>query len=102
MWSRKRLFGQICKACENVKCLKPILIYYTIHQKVLCGKYLHLLCVIKPIVSKVNCIISSGLNHCLFCELLSKIEAEYTDLFYQPHSSWLISNKSCVTFRTQS
>ena len=87
MWSGKRFFGKIYKACENVECLNPMLIYCSIHQKILCGKYLNLSCIIEPIALKVNFISSLRLNHCLFCELLSKTEAAYPDLPYQPHSS---------------
>lgn len=98
---QKKAFWTNLESYENIKCLEPILIYCIIHQKVLCGKYLHLLCVIRPIVSKVNCISSSGPNHCLFCELLSKIEAEYPDLPYESLNSWLISNKSSMMFLAQ-
>ena len=44
LMNRKRLFGQIHEAYENMKCLKPLLIDYNIHQKVLCGKYLNPSC----------------------------------------------------------
>lgn len=42
VWRRKSHCGRIYKACENVKCLKPMLLYCNIHQKLLCGKYLNL------------------------------------------------------------
>lgn len=67
----------------NLQFTQPMLIYYNSHQKGLCRKYLNLSCVIEPILSKVNFISFSGLDHCLFCELLSKTEAEYLDLHYQ-------------------
>ena len=84
-----------------MKCLKPLLIDYNIHQKVLCGIYLNLLCIIEQIVTKVI-IICSGLNYYLFCELLSKIENEYSDLPYHLLAVWwLNSNKSSVSFWAQ-
>ena len=89
LMNRKRLFGQIYEAYENMKCLKPLLIDYNIHQKVLCGKYLNLLCIIEKVVTNVI-ILSSGVFFfffCLFCELLSKIEDKHSYLSYHLHSS---------------
>lgn len=36
--------GHIHKACETVRCSKPMVIHSVIHQQVLCGKYLNLSC----------------------------------------------------------
>ena len=74
---------------------KPMLIYCNSHQKVLCRKYLNLSCVIEPTVSKVNFISFSGLNHCLFCELLSKTGADL--LYHLIAVRCLNNNKSPVT-----
>ena len=69
--NRKRLFGQIYEAYENMKCLKPLLIDYNIHQKVLCGKYLNLLCIIEKVVTNVI-IISSGVFFVCFVNFCQK------------------------------
>ena len=61
--TQKGLVGQIYKACEELKCTKPMVIHCIIHQQALCGKHLNLSCVIELVVSAVNFIRSRGLNH---------------------------------------
>lgn len=56
-------------------------------------KHLNILSVIKPIVSTVNFIHSTGLILYQFCKFLSGIEAEHPDLSYYIAVSYLRSDK---------
>ncbi|CAN7976684.1 unnamed protein product, partial [Ixodes persulcatus] len=60
---RKGLVGQITKAAEVGGLAKPMFLHCMIHQQALCGKYVDMSCVLKPVVSAVNYIRPNGLNH---------------------------------------
>lgn len=57
----KDLVEEIYKAYENVRCLKPIVIHYIIHQQVPHNKYLNLSYFFKLVVSIVYFICFLGL-----------------------------------------
>ena len=56
----KALFGPIYKACENVRCLKPVIIH--------CGKYKTLSSVMEPMVLIMNFFFYHRLNPHQFWE----------------------------------
>ncbi|CAN7948344.1 unnamed protein product [Ixodes pacificus] len=60
---RKGLVGQITKAAEVGGLTKPMFLHSMIHQQALCGKYVDMSCVLKPVVSAVNYTRLHGLNH---------------------------------------
>lgn len=81
MWQKKAYLDKFTKLAEK-QGVYSCGVYYIIHQQVLCQKYLNLLCVTESIVLMVNFICSFGLNYHYFCEFLSEIEADYSDLPY--------------------
>ncbi|XP_032881422.1 general transcription factor II-I repeat domain-containing protein 2A-like [Amblyraja radiata] len=60
-----------------------------IHQEALCAKSSNLKDVMDVVVRAVNMILSQGLNHRQFQQLLSEAEAQYGDLLYFCDVRWL-------------
>ena len=60
-----------------------------IHQEALCAKSSGLPDVMKVVVKTVNIILSRGLNHRQFRNLLDEIESQYSDLLYFCEVRWL-------------
>ncbi|XP_074026327.1 general transcription factor II-I repeat domain-containing protein 2-like [Leptinotarsa decemlineata] len=59
----KGVVALVSKAVENDGGSKPLVLHCIIHQQFLCGKCLDMSEVLKPVISVVNFIISTGLNH---------------------------------------
>lgn len=59
--TEKGLVWQICKASENLKYLKAMIIHCIIHQQVFCEKYWNY--VIEPVVSPVKFTCPQKLNY---------------------------------------
>lgn len=85
---KKALVRHIYKACKNVRYSEPTVIHCTIHQQVLCWKYVNLLRVTESALSTVSSICSRGLNLHQLCTFL--LEAEYPD--------WLSSGNILLQF----
>ncbi|XP_077968766.1 general transcription factor II-I repeat domain-containing protein 2A-like [Styela clava] len=64
-------------------------IHCLIHQEALCAKALSLKGVMDTVVKAVNIVLSQGLNHRQFRQLLSDAENEYGDLLYFCDVRWL-------------
>lgn len=64
-------------------------VHCLIHQEVLCAKSSILKEVMDVVVKSVNFILSRGLNHRQFRELLLETETHYGDLLYFSHVRWL-------------
>lgn len=75
----KALVRQLCRAYENVKCLKSVIINCIIHQQVLYRNYLNFSYATEPVLSVMNFICCCRLSH---HECLLEIEVEYPDLPY--------------------
>ena len=84
------LVGQISKKLD---CPHPMFIHCVIHQQALCGKYVDISCVLKPVTTIVNSIRAHALEHRQFCEFLKDIDSEHTDLPYYTHVRWLSCGK---------
>ncbi|GFY77278.1 general transcription factor II-I repeat domain-containing protein 2 [Trichonephila inaurata madagascariensis] len=59
----KGVVALVSKAVENDGGSKPLVLHCIIHQQSLCGKCLDMSEVLKPVISVVNFIRSTGLNH---------------------------------------
>ena len=57
-------------------------IHDIIHQQALCGKYLDIYCVLKPVISAVNFIRGHELKHRQLQTFLEEIDYEFCDLSY--------------------
>lgn len=68
---------------------KLVRIHCIIHQEALCARSLKLKNVMDIVVKVVNLILSRGLNHRQFRQLLVDTEAEYGDLVYFSNVRWL-------------
>lgn len=73
VWSRKRLFGQIYKSCENIRCFKTVDVHSLINQQLVCSKYLNILRV-EPAISTLHFIQPCGNNYYHFHEFWSEIK----------------------------
>ncbi|XP_066471476.1 EPM2A-interacting protein 1-like isoform X1 [Tiliqua scincoides] len=90
---KKDLVGQITKCVEVGGFSKPMFLHCITHQQTLCGKYIDMSCVLKPVVSIVNYIRSHGLNHQPFREFLKETDSELMDLSHYSAVRWLSCEK---------
>ena len=60
-----------------------------IHQEALCAKVASLKNIMDVVLKTVNFILSQGLNHCQFRQLLLEAESQYGDLLYFCNVCWL-------------
>ena len=64
-------------------------VHCIIHQEALCAKYSNFKDVMDVMVRAVNLILSRGLKHRQFQQLLSEAETQYRDLLYFCKVCWL-------------
>ena len=86
----------VSKAVENDGGSKPLVLHCIIHQQSLCGKCLDMSEVVKPVISVVNFIRSTGLNHRQFREFIEEIREN--DLPYHTAVRWLSWEKYFSAF----
>ena len=77
----------VSETIENIGGSKPLVFHCIIHQQSLCGKCLDMSEVVKPVVSVVNFIRSTGLNHRQFLQFIEDIGQN--DLPYHTSVRWL-------------
>ena len=82
---KRGLVGQIINECKQLDYPSSMFIHCLIHQQALCGKYMDISAVLKPVTTIVNSIRANSLKHRQFCEFLKQIESEHTDLPYYKH-----------------
>ena len=75
-----------------------IRIHCIIHQEALCAKSVAMQDVMKVVVKAVNLILSRGLNHRQFQQLLLEVESQYSDLLYFCEVRWLSRGKMLDRF----
>ena len=75
-----------------------IRLHCIIHQEALCAKSLEMQDVMKVVVKVVNLILSRGLNHRQFQELLKEADSQYADLLYFCEVRWLSRGKMLDRF----
>ncbi|GFS55224.1 general transcription factor II-I repeat domain-containing protein 2 [Trichonephila inaurata madagascariensis] len=73
----KGVVALVSKAVENDGGSKPLVLHCIIHQQSLCGKCLDMSEVLKPVISVVNFIRSTGLNHRHFREFIGENNLPY-------------------------
>jgi hypothetical protein len=73
--------------CSNFS--PPMQLHCIIHQQALCSKVINLESVMDTVVSTVNFIRRSALNHRQFQQFLLEDEAEYGDVLYHTEIRWL-------------
>ncbi|UYV75705.1 EPM2AIP1 [Cordylochernes scorpioides] len=92
----KGVVALVSKAVENDGGSKPLVLHCFIHQQSLCGKFLDMSDVLKPVISTVNFIRSFGLNHRQFRQFIAEIGE--TDLPYHTAVRWLSCGKVLQRF----
>jgi hypothetical protein len=92
----KGVVALVSKAVENDGGSKPLVLHCIIHQQSLCGKCLDMSEVLKPVISVVNFIRSTGLNHRQFREFIEEIGEN--DLPYHTAVRWLSCGKVLQRF----
>ncbi|GFS46095.1 general transcription factor II-I repeat domain-containing protein 2 [Trichonephila inaurata madagascariensis] len=92
----KGLVAFVSKAVENDGGSKPLVLHCIIHQQSLCGKCLDMSEVLKPVISVVNFIRSTGLNHRQFREFIEELE-KMTYHIILPYAG-LVAEKSLSAF----
>ena len=75
-----------------------IKIHCIIHQEALCAKYLEMKEVMNVVVKVVNLILSKGLKHRQFQQLLLEVDSQYSDLLYFCEVRWLSRGKMLERF----
>jgi hypothetical protein len=90
--------GRLHEYLEKEGIKKPMHFHCIIHQQALCGKFLGADSVMSVIISTVNFIRKTGLNHRQFKSFLEMIEAEYGDLLYHTEVRWLSRGKVLKRF----
>ena len=75
-----------------------IRIHCIIHQEALCAKSLEMQEIMKVVVKVVNLILSRGLNHRQFQQLLLEVDAQHSDLLYFCEVRWLSRGKMLDRF----
>ena len=81
--------GHLHRYLEERGIEKPMQFHCIIHQQALCGKFLGAASVMSVVISTVNYIRKTGLNHRQFKHFLETIESEYGDLLYHTEVRWL-------------
>lgn len=90
---KEGLAGQIATCVELGGFSKPMFLQCSIHQQALCGKYIDMTCVLKPVASTVNYIRSHGLNRGPYLEFLKETDSELVDFSYYKAVRWLSCGK---------
>lgn len=81
--------GYLYKFLQSKSIEKPMQFHCIVHQQSFCGKFLGFNSVMSTVISTVNFIHKSGLNHMQFKAFLQYIEAEYGNLFFHTEVQWL-------------
>ncbi|GFY79150.1 general transcription factor II-I repeat domain-containing protein 2 [Trichonephila inaurata madagascariensis] len=92
----KGVVALVSKAVENDGGSKPLVLHCIIHQQSLCGKCLDMSEVLKKVISVVDFIRSTGLNHRQFREFIEEIGEN--DLPYHTAVRWLSGGKVLKRF----
>ena len=75
-----------------------IKLHCVIHQEALCAKSCNIKDIMSTVIKIINFILSRGLNHRLFRQLLQDMDATYTDLVYYCDVRWLSRGKMLLRF----
>jgi hypothetical protein len=91
--SNKGVVSRIKTEMECSNFSPPMQLLCIIHQQALCSKVMNLESVMNIVVSTVNFIRKSALNHRQFQQFLLEVEAEYGDVLYHTEIRWLSRGK---------
>jgi len=92
------LIGRLNRLFDIKNICQPMYLHCIIHQQSLCGSVLNLKSVMSTVISIVNYIRKSGLNHRQFKSFVEDIESEYGDLLFHSEVRWLSRGKVLKRF----